>query len=352
MDEPFWQKFQRFFSTLGTDVFLLNDSGQSLFLSENPPESLPSGLDLGAPVVSGGFLFQKLSTTPTLFLAVRVGTEADRLIRLSASLLEALMTGPSPSDSFDDAYREMLLHELQPTETEALASRFGLKLHQRRCVILLHLIPARGRSPYSMLQQSVPLTGDDVLVPLDSHWIALVKDMADMADTGELREYASALRETILEEEGLQVMVGIGEPSPSLHDLSLSCHQARKALELGCVFRETEHIHVYRTMLLERLLADIPPETASHYHGLLFNRRTAHLFNEETLKTVNMFLAKDLNLSDTARHLYIHRNTLVYRLDKIHRLSGLDLRRFEDAVTFKLLHDLKKCSKTKRRKIS
>ena len=88
-------------------------------------------------------------------------------------------------------------------------------------------------------------------------------------------------------------------------------------------------------------------EMAEHYHGLLFNRSTARLFSEEMLYTIEMFFKKDLNLSDTARQLYIHRNTLVYRLDKVQRQVGLDLRKFEDAVTFKMLLEMRKCGNNK-----
>ena len=87
------------------------------------------------------------------------------------------------------------------------------------------------------------------------------------------------------------------------------------------------------------------------YHSLLFNRKTAKLFNEEMLQTIEMFFRKDLNLSDTARQLFIHRNTLVYRLDKVQRQTGLDLRHFDDAVTFKILYKLKRCGQEKPREI-
>ncbi|MEG0271470.1 MAG: helix-turn-helix domain-containing protein, partial [Clostridia bacterium] len=88
-----------------------------------------------------------------------------------------------------------------------------------------------------------------------------------------------------------------------------------------------------------------------HYHTLLFNRKTAKLFNDEMLQTIEMFFRKDLNLSDTARQLFIHRNTLVYRLDKVQRQTGLDLRHFDDAVTFKILYELKKCGLEKPKQI-
>ena len=113
--------------------------------------------------------------------------------------------------------------------------------------------------------------------------------------------------------------------------------------ELCRVFCENETVFDFSSMLLPRFLADLSPEIAEHYHHLLFNPSTSRLFNEEMLRTIEVFFQKDLNLSDTARQLYIHRNTLVYRLDKVQRETGLDLRKFADAVTFKMLLDMRKC---------
>ena len=144
--------------------------------------------------------------------------------------------------------------------------------------------------------------------------------------------------------------VGIGDIAQNAGELHQSYRQARRAIEIGRIYREDETIHVYSSLLLERFLADIPPETAAHYHSLLFNRRTSRLFSEEILYTVEMFFRKDLNLSDTARQLYIHRNTLVYRLDKVQRQIGLNLRSFDDAVTFKMLLEMKKCAANKAKK--
>ena len=96
-------------------------------------------------------------------------------------------------------------------------------------------------------------------------------------------------------------------------------------------------VFVYRKLLIERFLADVPKEMGQRYNAMLFNRKTARLFNDEMIHTIEKFFENSLNLSETARQLYIHRNTLVYRLDKVQRVIGLDLRAFDDAVTFKMM---------------
>jgi len=129
-----------------------------------------------------------------------------------------------------------------------------------------------------------------------------------------------------------------------MDELRESYMEARRAIEVGRIFKAEESIYVYSRLILERFLMELPQDISAYYHSLLFNRKNQRLFNEEMLYTIDMFFKKDLNLSDTARQLYIHRNTLVYRLDKVQKQIGLDLRSFEDAVTFKILMELKKVS--------
>jgi carbohydrate diacid regulator len=188
-------------------------------------------------------------------------------------------------------------------------------------------------------------------VEMNRHNVVLIKDMNGIDGIEELYQFALAVEETLTQEGIRQVTIGIGEIKPTLATLAESYLEAKRAMEVGSIFLKARTIHVFRFLLLERFLMDIPREEGMHYHTLLFNRKTAKLFNEEMLQTIEMFFRKDLNLSDTARQLYIHRNTLVYRLDKVQRQTGLDLRKFDDAVTFKILHELKKCGHEKPKQI-
>jgi len=119
--------------------------------------------------------------------------------------------------------------------------------------------------------------------------------------------------------------------------LSESMKEARRAIDVGRMYCKDEYVFVYRKLLIERFLADVPREMGLRYNSMLFNRKTARLFNDEMVHTIETFFDNSLNLSETARKLYIHRNTLVYRLEKVQRAIGLDLRNFDDAVTFKMM---------------
>jgi len=182
----------------------------------------------------------------------------------------------------------------------------------------------------------------DVLLNMDRHTVVLIKEMTDVETIDDLHQFAQALQETLMGETAHQMTVGIDKMRRTIDELRDSYNEARRAIEVGRIFKPEESIYIYSRLILERFLMELPQDISAYYHGLLFNRKNQRLFNEEMLYTIEMFFKKDLNLSDTARQLYIHRNTLVYRLDKVQRQTGLDLRSFDDAITFKILMELKK----------
>ena len=181
-----------------------------------------------------------------------------------------------------------------------------------------------------------------MLIDMDKHSAVLIKDITDDESVEELTQYAQALQETLMGETAHQMIIGVGRGCHMLEELRESYAEARRAIEVGRTFKPEESIYVYSRLILECFLMELPQDISAYYHSLLFNRRNQRLFNEEMLYTIDMFFRKDLNLSDTARQLYIHRNTLVYRLDKVQKQTGLDLRSFSDAVTFKILMELKR----------
>ena len=262
-------------------------------------------------------------------------------------MISAVIAASEAGNDLNNAYQRILQNELSLAELDAVVDEHHIPGGLPRCVLLMHMVQVQQSSAYEILNELLPRSASDVLVSMDKHTAAFIKDVSGLEDVDELRQFACAVQETLLSEIALPMTVGIGEVARGVGELHTSYRQARRAIEIGRAFSPERTVHVYRGMLLERFLSDLSPETAEHYHGLLFNRSTARLFSEEMLYTIEMFFKKDLNLSDTARQLYIHRNTLVYRLDKVQRQIGLDLRNFEDAVTFKMLLEMRKCGNNK-----
>ena len=233
---------------------------------------------------------------------------------------------------------------LMGSELEALSHEHQLPQEMDRTVMLFHIVQTENECAYDLLRDITPVQDKDVLLNMDRHTVVLIKEMTDVETIDDLHQFAQALQETLMGETAHQMTVGIGKMRRTIDELRDSYNEARRAIEVGRIFKPEESIYIYSRLILERFLMELPQDISAYYHGLLFNRKNQRLFNEEMLYTIEMFFKKDLNLSDTARQLYIHRNTLVYRLYKVQRQTGLDLRSFDDAITFKILMELKKVS--------
>lgn len=345
MEQQLLVRIGQTFERLSSRLSLLDENGQSLVPAGDTLFPLPPGLDKGEIIGMYGSRYLAVPGQHCTLLAPE-GT-ADDVLLVAAQLVETLIQLGSLSGGISGAYQRMLQNDLSVAELDAVISEYRIPAEMPRCVMLLHMMQVQGGNAKDILSEVIPLSPNDVLVAMDNHTAALIKCTSGMEDIEDIHQLAEAMQETVLSETGLNVTIGIGGTTRKASELHQSYRQARRAIEIGRIYRQEETVHIYSSLLLERFLSDIPPETAEHYHSLLFNRSTSRLFTEEILSTVEMFFRKDLNLSDTARQLYIHRNTLVYRLDKVQRQIGLDLRKFDDAVTFKMLMEMKKCAANK-----
>ena len=340
------------FSRLSAPVLLLDGHGDAIYPEEASSHLLPDDLMTGQTRPANGYLYRSVEGQPSVVMACRENASGayDVLLLAEAMLQSLLQSGVSVADE-SDVYRRALREEISGSELEALAHEHQIPMEMDRCVMLFHIVQTGSSSALSLLQEIIPQAEGDVLVEIDRHMVALLKDMSSVEDVEDLKQFAEAAQETLMSETAKQTTVGIGEPRHNLSSLGESYREARRSIEVGRIFQADSSIHVFRQLMLERFLTELPRDISAYYHSLLFNRKTARLFNDEMLYTIEMFFKKDLNLSDTARQLYIHRNTLVYRLDKVQRQIGLDLRKFDDAVTFKILLELKKCGSEKPQQI-
>jgi len=345
IDKRLVKKLEKTFSRLSCPITVLDAQGCCLLPEGGQDLERPEILQPGEIAAHGARLCLLTQTAPQLILCAEAGQKD--LLHLAGALTEAVCLMEGGRQNAQDVYRRILLEELSGPEMESLAHEQGIPAGLDRCVLIFQIIQTGHASAYALLLEIIPLEDQDCLVEMDRHTVALVKDMSGVENADELDQFAQAVCETLMSETAHQAIVGIGMPRNTLGALGESYREARRAMEVGRIFKPQENICQFRKLLLERFLTEVPRDVSLYYHNLLFNRRTARLFNEEMLYTIEMFFKKDLNLSDTARQLYIHRNTLVYRLDKVQRLIGLDLRKFEDAVTFKILLELKKCGSEK-----
>ena len=251
----------------------------------------------------------------------------------SVDVREGIVRGIQGSEI---AGRLILLY-INASEILVVANEQQLQLEADRCVLYAQFSTVPAESLIGVLKDAFSENEGDYVFEVGKHAIAIIKEFNEDLEPGEIEQYSMALCSTLTTEAGQTSLIGIGGVKHSLAQLHESLLEAKKAINIGLPFQPKRQIFNYSSMVLERFLCDIPEDSAAQFHQTLFNKKTAKLFSEEMLNTIEAFFDNSLNLSETARKLYIHRNTLVYRLDKIQKITGLDLRTFDDAMTFKLL---------------
>lgn len=349
IEKRYLKKIAGVFEELTVPIALLDAAGSCVVPEDGEAVTVPASVVApGINHPAGDHLFRMLDVNPPLYLAIKQGVaSADDLLCLTDAMLMSLLKSSLSISSYSDVYRRALKQELSGAELISRATEHQIPLEMPRCVLLFQMNQTEKSSAYATLGELLPLSDTDVLVEMNRHTVALVKDMQGVDGADELYQYAQAVQETLLEEALQTAIIGVGEEKHTFAQLGESYAEAKRAVEVGFLFEPEQSIFIFDRLMLERFLMSTPREESMHYHALLFNRKTAKLFNDEMLQTIEMFFRKDLNLSDTARQLFIHRNTLVYRLDKVQRQTGLDLRHFDDAVTFKILYKLKRCGQEK-----
>ena len=188
--------------------------------------------------------------------------------------------------------------------------------------------------------------GVDFAVKINEKECVLIKFVEDDGEYQSSADFAFFLANSIIEELGLKVEIGVGGTFKRFEEACISYQQAATALRMSGVFKSKGSVHTYREYILIKMLEDIPESKLADYLSVLLDGEAKELLkDEEMVNTAEEFLENSLNVSETSRNLYMHRNTLMYRLDKIERIMGLNLRKFSDAVTFRIITILNKLLK-------
>ena len=181
--------------------------------------------------------------------------------------------------------------------------------------------------------------GMDFVVKLDDEQLSYVKFIdEESSEFQSPTEYAEFIKQSIYEETGASVVISIGGTVKTISDLSTSFSQAMNALRMHNALGGKGDVHSFKEYVLIKMLEDLPKYKLNENLETLMDTGAREIFSdEEMLNTAEEFLENSLNTSETSRKLYLHRNTLIYRLDKIEKATGLNIRKFSDAVTFRLI---------------
>ena len=211
-----------------------------------------------------------------------------------------------------------------------------------RAVILIRQLGVPDVSAIDVITGLHPDRQTDFVLSISETDVALVKQLSDTADTRELYRIAQGVQDTLSKELGVKTVIGVGTIVSHVRDLARAYKEAQVAIDVGKVFDTERSIINYENLGIGRLIYQLPTTMCEMFLQEVFKKNPIDALDQETLFTINKFFENNLNVSETARKLFVHRNTLVYRLEKIKKITGLDLREFDDAITFKVALMVKK----------
>lgn len=267
-------------------------------------------------------------------LLVRAAVEEAYMIgRLTACQVRDLIEDDAKVMNEEIFMQQVLYGNLRAEELYSLAKK--QKVESSRWVV--YLIRTKGEKDTACMETMRNLFSGqtrDFLLDADEQTIILIKDIEGMKKE-EQKEIAKMISDNVQTEAMQTVLVAYGKEAEQLQELALSYEQAKTVLEMGEIFYGEHRIFSYEELSVGKVIYQMPVEQCEELVTDIFGERECKL-DEEDLKTVQRFFHNDLNLSETARQMYVHRNTLVYRLERIQKVVGLDVRKFEDAMKFRL----------------
>ena len=205
-----------------------------------------------------------------------------------------------------------------------------------RAVFLVRQLGAGDVATVDVLSGMFSDKLQDFVLSINETDIAVIKQLDDVASNEELEKIAKSMEDTLKNELFIKTVIGIGTVAEHLRELSDAYKEAQTAIEVGKVFDTEKSIMHYENLGIGRLIYQLPTTLCDIFLSEVFKKNSIDSLDQETLFTINKFFENNLNVSETSRKLFVHRNTLVYRLEKIKKLTGLDLRQFDHAIVFKV----------------
>lgn len=306
---------------------LIKDTtGKSVTVFKRDSSSLSGGEDL---------LFKRDGVE----YACRIDGECDTCLKdLIIALLENCSLGEAPVGK-SVSLKNVLLGEANEITVQKYVKEYGV--HDVPCAVFVVYSQAGKTSDLLDFLDNFKTEPNDLVTLADDSSCAYVRFQEGVNVDGEyksLTDYACLLAQSINEELGVNVKIGVGGVVDSFKNCSVSYKQALIALRMGDIFENQASVSTYKEYLLVKMLEDMPKYKLQEYLDVLVEPEARSVLNDpEMLATAEEFLHTSLNVSETSRNLYMHRNTLMYRLDKIERATGLDIRKFQDAMTFRLI---------------
>lgn len=298
-----------------------------------------------AVTVIDGIAYEKICIKNVPEYIVYIMNENDECIKY-LSLIALNISGMC--EKIDDKpdkitfVKNIITDNILPGEILVKAKELHLDADVFRAVFLVKSKEQSGMLLYDVIQNLFPNKSKDFVIMIDEYSVVLIKEIKNPNSKNEIQKIAKIIIDMLTSELMVKAVVGIGTVVNNIRDLSRSYKEARMALLIGSIFESDKFIINYNKLGIGRLIYQLPITLCNMFLKEVFKEGSFESFDSETMLTIQKFFENNLNVSKTSRQLHVHRNTLIYRLEKIEKITGLDLKKFEDAIILKVAMMVKK----------
>lgn len=295
------------------------------------------GSQADSQLVKGYQYFKVCDDYRLEYILVAHGDDEDTYMvgKLAAFQIQNLIVAYKERFDKDSFIKNLLLDNLLLVDIYNRAKKLHIDADVRRVVMMLEMEQEKEHSSIEIVKSAFGSKSRDFITAVDERSVIIVKELEDGEGYEEMDRLAHAILDTLGMNDG-SIHMAYGTIVHELKEVSRSYKEARMALDVGKIFFSDREVIAYSSLGIGRLIYQLPIPLCKMFIKEIFDGKSPDDFDEETLVTIDKFFENSLNVSETSRQLYIHRNTLVYRLDKLQKSTGLDLRIFEDAITFKI----------------
>lgn len=331
--------------TLDRDLGVVDESGTIIACSELghigevKQGVISAGVFSGIECCVDGLTYKSFGTDVQQEYAVfidGVDEMSKRYATLIAVALEQIKQNNDEKFDKSNFVKNVILDNILPGDIYIKSRELHFNNDASRVVFIIRSNQPTDVSLFEVVQNFFPDKAKDYVININETDIALVKEVRPNVELKDLEKLAGSISDTLSTEFYCNITVGIGTCVTGIKDLAQSFKEAQVALEVSKVFDKEQNIVSYEKLGIARLIYQLPTTLCNMFLREVFKTGSIESLDSETLFTIQKFFDNNLNVSETSRKLFVHRNTLVYRLEKIKKITGLDLREFDDAIVFKV----------------
>lgn len=271
-----------------------------------------------------------------ILIAGGAGEDVYTIGKMVAFQIQSLLVAYKERFDKDNFIKNLLLDNLLLVDIYSRAKKLHIQTDVHRVVMIIESGSGKDNNVLELIRTGYGAANKDFITAVDENNVIVVKELFDNDHNKEIEKSAKAIIATLAKEGIKGVRISYGTVVQEIKEVSRSYKEAKMALDVGKIFFDERDVIAYSELGIGRLIYQLPIPLCKMFIKEIFGGKSPDDFDEETLTTIYKFFENSLNVSETSRQLFIHRNTLVYRLDKLQKSTGLDLRVFEDAITFKI----------------